>query len=143
MPAETHLRITPHLSIPVAELVIRTSRSSGPGGQHVNKVETKVEILFDVVNAKGLSPAQRQQILEHLAGRIDSSGYLRITEQRSRSQYENKKLAMVRVAEVLRRALKPVRTRVPTRPTRTSKDKRMESKRRVGEKKRMRKVRPE
>jgi ribosome-associated protein len=143
MSGETHLRITPHLSIPFSELLIRTSRSGGPGGQHVNKVETKVELQFDVVNSPTLSPEQRQLVLEHLAGEIDSSGNLRITEQRSRSQYQNKELVLNRFAEILRHALKPVRHRVPTKPTKASKNKRVESKRKAGEKKRLRRIQPE
>ncbi len=140
---ETILRVTSHLSIPLSELNIRTARSGGPGGQHVNKVETKVEVLFDVAHSAALSPAQRLLILDHLASRIDSSGVLRVAEQRSRSQYQNKQLAFERLAELLRRALRPRPHRVPTKPTKRSQAKRVEAKRRVGEKKKLRNVRPE
>ena len=143
MSGETHLRIVPHLSIPISELLIRTARSGGPGGQHVNKVETKVEVLFDVTTSPTLTHEQRRLIVEHLSGRIDGSGNLRVVEQRSRSQHQNKELALTRLADLLRRALKPVRHRVATKPTRASRQRRAESKRKVAEKKRLRRIQPD
>jgi len=140
---ETNLRITPHLVIPYSELTIRTSRSGGPGGQHVNKVETKVEILFDIGNSPSLSHAQRGMLLDRLGARVDSSRVLRVTVQRSRSQHQNKELALERLTELLRSAFRPIPHRVPTKPTKSSREKRVESKRRMGEKKRMRKIPPE
>ncbi len=136
---ESHLRITPHLLIPLSEIIFRTSRSGGPGGQNVNKVETKVEILFDVIHSPSLTQLQRSTILEHLNERIDSSGVLRVMAQRSRSQYQNKEIALDRFVQLLRNALKPKKLRIKTKPTRTAKADRLEAKRRVSEKKRLRK----
>ena len=137
---ESTLRVTPHLLIPFAEITFRTSRSGGPGGQNVNKVETKVEILFDVVRSPSLTEFQRSTILERLKDRIDSSGVFHVMEQRSRSQYQNKELALGRFVELLRKALKPRKPRVKTKPTRASREHRMQAKRMRGEKKRLRKT---
>ena len=140
---ESILRITPHLLIPLSEISFRTSRSSGPGGQNVNKLETKVEILFDVGRSASLSPAQRNMILDDLSGRIDSTGVLRITVQQSRSQYQNKELAVQRLVDLIRKALHPRKHRIATKPTRKAKARRMDSKRRMSEKKKLRKSFPE
>jgi len=137
------LYINSHLSIPFSELSFRTSRSGGPGGQNVNKVETKVEILFDVVNSPSLSESQRSLIVEKLVGRIDSAGMLRVTAQQSRSQFQNKEFAIERIAGLLRSSLKPTKTRIRTKPTRKAKANRLSSKRHVGEKKRLRKLDPD
>jgi len=134
------LSITSRSSIPFAELAFHTSRSGGPGGQNVNKVETKVEVRFDVKNSPSLTDAQRSQIFDRLRGRIDSSGVLRVTVQRSRSQYQNKVLAVERLSELLRNALHPRPQRVRTRPSKTSADMRIQQKKRHSEKKRLRKV---
>ena len=137
------LTITSHLSIPFSEISFRTSRSGGPGGQNVNKVETKVEILFDANNSPSLTDIQRSIILERLKGRIDSSGILRVTAQRSRSQFQNKEFAVERFVELLRNALKPRKARIETKPTRLAKAKRLLAKRRQSEKKQSRKIYPE
>lgn len=134
------LTITSHLSVPFSEISFRTSRSGGPGGQNVNKVETKVEILFNVNNSPSLTDSQRSTILERLKGKIDSSGVLRITAQRSRSQFQNKEFALERFAELLRNALKPRKARIETRPTRKAKASRLQTKSRLSEKKRQRKT---
>ena len=137
------LTITSHLSISFSEISFRTSRSGGPGGQNVNKVETKVEILFDANNSPSLTDIQRSIILERLKGRIDSSGILRVTAQRSRSQFQNKEFAVERFVELLRNALKPRKARIETKPTRLAKAKRLLAKRRQSEKKQSRKIDPE
>jgi ribosome-associated protein len=137
------LTITSHVSIPLSEITFRTSRSGGPGGQNVNKVETKVEVLFDVGSSPNLTSAQRTLIFERLKGRIDSRGTLRVTAQQSRSQYENKEIAVTRLIGLLRKALQSRPQRIRTKPSKTSKDKRIRQKKHHGEKKRLRKAYPE
>ena len=136
---EPFLRITPHLLIAISEIAFRTSRSGGPGGQNVNKVETKVELLFDVIHSPSFTQFQRNTILEHLKDRIDSSGMLRIMVQRSRSQFQNKELALDRLVQLLRDALKPKKSRIKTKPTRAAKASRLQAKRHLSEKKQLRK----
>jgi len=133
------LVINSTLSIPLSEIAFRTSRSGGPGGQNVNKLETKVEALFDVAHSPALTEFQRKTVLENLKGRIDSSGILRVMAQQSRSQYRNKQLALDQLVHVLRRSLKTNKPRMQSKPTRASNERRMQAKRRHGEKKRLRK----
>lgn len=132
---KSYLEVTPHLSIPVSEIRFRTSRSGGPGGQNVNKVETKVELLFDVGKSPSINETQRRAISDHLAERIDSSGVLKVVSRESRSQFENKERAMHRLVELLRKALRPKKLRIKTRPTRSAAEKRILAKRHRSEKK--------
>jgi ribosome-associated protein len=135
---DTCLVVTKHLSIPLSEIRFRTSRSSGPGGQNVNKLETRVEALFDVVNSPSLEDHQRTVILRELSGRIDESGILRIVAQESRSQFQNKANALVRLAVLLQTALKPRRIRIRTKPGRSAQERRLRSKKMHSQKKRTR-----
>jgi ribosome-associated protein len=137
------LQIVPHLGIPLSEVSFRTSRSGGPGGQNVNKVETKVEILFDVMGSTSLTNVQRSMILERLKSRIDTDGILRVTSQRSRSQYQNREFAIERFVELIRGALKPKKARIHTKPSKAAKKNRLLAKRHLSEKKRLRKIEPE
>ena len=137
---ESYLRITPHLLIPISELTFRTSRSSGPGGQNVNKLETKVEVLFDVRSSRYLSAHQKDLISDSLAGRIDEAGILHLTVQQARSQYQNKELARDKLVLLLRKALQPKSKRIRTKPSKAAKEKRMRRKKLTGEKKAMRRV---
>ena len=99
------------------ELVFKRSRSSGPGGQNVNKVNTRVTVFFDVSNCQSLSAAQKRCILKKLAGRVDKNGVIRVASQRHRTQKANQNAAVERLGELLNEALtrKPVRkkTKVP------------------------------
>ena len=102
------------LAIPLGEIELRTSRSSGPGGQHAQKTETRVEALFDVESSAALSDAQKKRVVAK-AGPV-----LRAVAQDERSQLRNRELAVERLVELLRAALHVERRRVPTKPTASS-----------------------
>ena len=137
---ESHVVITHSLKIPLTELQFRTSRSGGHGGQNVNKLETRVELLFDVVHSSCISDQLRQRLLSNLSSRLDSSGILRIVAQDSRSQWKNKQLAIGRLTTLLKSALKVRKKRVSTKPTKTARENRLRIKKARGETKRLRKV---
>jgi ribosome-associated protein len=137
---DSDLYITNELSIPKSELEFRTSRSGGPGGQNVNKLETKVELLFDVVHSPSLTERQREIVLSNLKSKLEADGILRIVSQESRSQWKNKQEAIEKFAEVLRRALRVKKKRIKTMPTLASKEERVRRKKRIAAKKVMRKV---
>ena len=130
MPEE--LTITRSVSIPLDEIELRVSRSSGPGGQHANTAETRVEAVFDVEASATLTDAQKRRVLER-AGPV-----VRAVAQDERSQLQNRELALERLAERLREALRVRRRRVPTRPTEASRERRLEDKRRRSSTKRLR-----
>ena len=132
------LPIAPGLAIPLAELSFETSRSSGPGGQNVNKVESRVTLLFLVASSPSLDESQRELVLSRLRTRVSKAGVLRVSAQRHRSQAANREEAIGRFAELLRDALAEDPARRPTRPTRASRKRRLQGKRRRGELKRLR-----
>jgi ribosome-associated protein len=123
------LRITERLAIPLAEIVLRTSRSSGPGGQHANVTASRVEASFDVLASRALSESQRARILARAGERIVA------VAQDERSQSRNRELALKRLAERLARALAIPRKRRPTRPTAASRTRRLDAKRRASQRK--------
>jgi ribosome-associated protein len=126
------LRIDSHLSIPLAEIELRTSRSSGPGGQHANVTASRVEAVFDVEASAALDEPQRTRLLERIGPLVTAIA------QDARSQARNRELALQRLAEKLSAALKVPRRRRPTRPTRASRERRLEQKRLAAERKRTR-----
>ncbi len=134
--------INSHLVIPAAEIEYRTTRSSGPGGQHVNKTETQVELSFDVAHSPSLTEAQRQRILSRLPNLIDQNGVLHLAAQSERSQLRNREIVTARFQEGLAAALREAKRRRPTKPTAAAKTKRLESKKRRGQVKRLRREVP-
>lgn len=126
------------LTIPPGELAFRASRSGGPGGQHVNKAATKVEVLWNVVESPTLSEEQRQRVLTRLANRIDKDGNLHVASEEHRSQWRNREAATKRLHALVREALKPRKRRKKTRPSRAAKEKRLREKRARAETKRRR-----
>jgi len=126
------IRVTRSVSIPVSEIDLRFSRSSGPGGQHAQKTETRVEAIFDVEASTSLTERQKQRVVRK-AGPV-----LRAVAQDERSQARNRELAVERVAQALRDALRVERRRVPTKPSKAAVERRLEQKRRRSEAKRLR-----
>ncbi|MGV3764018.1 alternative ribosome rescue aminoacyl-tRNA hydrolase ArfB [Parapedobacter sp.] len=107
----------------------QTSRSGGAGGQHVNKVETKVELLFDVGAATVFSEDEKALIRKRLSNRLQAEGLLQISSQETRSQLRNKELALQKLVELLAIALKPERPRKATKPSKAAVQKRLDAKR--------------
>lgn len=128
MDHENVIIINDKLQIPLAELAFRFATSSGPGGQHVNKAETKVILTFDVANSPSLDEKARSRLLKKLASRLDKDGTLQIQAQDSRSQHQNRELAISRFQKLLAAALKPVKKRHKTKPSRIAIEKRLAEK---------------
>jgi ribosome-associated protein len=128
-PLAGSLRVDGRLSIPLAEITLRTSRSSGPGGQHANVTASRVEAVFDVRSSRALSDAQRERILARVGTRVVA------VAQDERSQTRNRQLALARLAGRLTDALAIPRHRRATRPTAASRARRLEAKRRAGARK--------
>lgn len=132
------IEINDHVSIPRAELEFSVSRSAGPGGQHVNKVSSRVSLHFDLEASVSLSDAQKERIRQRLSTRITRAGVFQLHCQAHRSQAQNRELAVERFAELLREALHRDKPRRKTRVSKTAKQRRMEDKRRRGAVKRTR-----
>jgi ribosome-associated protein len=122
------IEITDQVAIPEEELKFTASLSSGPGGQNVNKVSSRITLWFDVVNSPTLSPEQKELILRRLQNRIGKDGLLRVISQQTRSQAENRELAIMRFVELLRDAVRQVPTRKKTRVSRAAKLRRLDEK---------------
>jgi ribosome-associated protein len=135
--ADDPIPVTRSVSLPRVEIDYRFSRSSGPGGQHAQKSDTRVEASFDVEASSALTEAQKRRVVAR-AGPV-----LRAVAQDERSQWRNRELATERLVESLRQALKVERRRRPTRPTKASRERRLEQKRRRGDVKRLRRPPPD
>ncbi len=123
------LEIDSTLSIPLAELTYRASRSGGPGGQHVNTSSTRIEVVWDIATSPSLDDAQRTRLLERLAGRLDKEGRLRLVSGATRSQLQNRMAVTARLAGIVAEALHVPRPRKRTKPSRAAKAARLEAKR--------------
>src|SRR5919198_1211586 len=130
MPEDPSLKITDTLDIPPAELHFQFSRSGGPGGQHVNRSATQVELTFDVANSPSLNEAQRARILSALKSYIDTRGILHLSSQTTRSQHRNRAEVIARFQGLLERALHTPKPRRPTRLPLKAKEQRLAAKRR-------------
>ena len=131
------IRVTRSVSIPRSEIELRFSRSSGPGGQHAQKSDTRVEAIFDVEASAALTPAQKRRVVAR-AGPV-----IRAIAQDERSQWRNRELATERLVESLREALRVPRQRRPTKPSKAAVERRLEQKRRRGGVKRLRRRPPD
>jgi ribosome-associated protein len=131
------IQVTPRLAIPLDEVELRYSRSSGPGGQHAQKTETRVEAVFEVAASATLTEAQKRRLLTR-AGRI-----VRAVAQDERSQWRNRELALERLAEAIRLGLRVERKRRPTKPTAAARERRLEAKKRRAATKELRRPPPD
>ncbi len=120
------------------ELVITASKSGGPGGQNVNKVNSKVTLRFNVTNSPTLTEHDKEVILQRLASRISTDGELIITAQHMRTQLQNKEAAIAKFNQLMEKAYAPRKARKATKPTKSSVKKRLDSKKKHSEKKKMR-----
>ena len=127
---DDRLRVNDELSVPLSEIELRASRSSGPGGQHANVTASRVEAVFDVAASAALSDAQKARITSRLGPRVTAAA------QDTRSQLRNRELALERLSERLAHALEVRRPRTATRPTKSSQRRRVDAKKRRGDIKR-------
>lgn len=132
------LHINSRLSIPLSELQFEFTRSQGPGGQNVNKLSTRVELLFDIHRSPSLTDAQKQHLIAGLKSRIDINGILHLAAQSSRSQWRNRQDVVERFVSLLQQALAPRKKRIPTKATHGAKQERLIEKKLLSRKKRSR-----
>jgi ribosome-associated protein len=130
--------VTTTVILPESELSVRTTRASGPGGQNVNKVSTKVELCFDLPATRALDESAKARLRRTAKHRLDADGCLLVVCQDTRSRAQNLELARERLAALVRAALAPPKRRRATKPTRASKERRLDDKKRVGQRKRAR-----
>lgn len=122
------LPIKNSIVIPEHELEITTSRAGGPGGQHVNKTDTRITIRWNVLHTNALTDVQKSRVLVNLQSRVTSEGDLIVNNSESRSQVQNKKLALQNLADEIRKALYIPKKRKPTKVTKSAKEARLQSK---------------
>ncbi|PYO46788.1 MAG: aminoacyl-tRNA hydrolase [Gemmatimonadetes bacterium] len=129
------LAVNESLSIPRSELDVRVSRSSGAGGQHVNKTSSRVEVFWNILASRALDESQRNRLREKLSSRMTTDGSIRVVASDMRSQTRNRELAEERLVDLVRRALIVPKKRRATKPTHASREARLESKKRHSTKK--------
>lgn len=134
------LNVTPELAIPRNELEYRATRSSGPGGQHVNTSSTRIELLWDLTGSQAISDEQRERLRAKLVSRLDSDGRVRVVASGRRSQRQNRHEADERLAALIKYALHVPKKRRLTKPTRAAREKRLADKKRRAEIKRERRA---
>lgn len=137
-PEPEGLDVVPGVRIPAGELLIRAITGSGPGGQHVNRSATRIELRWNVRTSRAVSAEQRARLGARLASRLDQEGFMRIVAGEYRSQQQNRRAALDRLAAIVSRALVVAPTRKATRPTRSSVEKRLNDKRRRADTKQQR-----
>lgn len=135
MDDENLICINDEVAIPLAELNFRFTTSSGPGGQHANRSATRAVLMFDVAQSPSLAEEVRARLLMKLATRLDKEGVLQIQVQDSRSQVQNRELAIIRFREMLAEALKVRKRRRKTKPSKAAQEARLAAKKRQGERK--------
>jgi len=132
------IRVTQTVAIPRSELVVRATRSGGPGGQHVNTSSTRIEITWDVMHTRVLTEEERTRVAGRLGARLSDEGTVRVVASDSRSQRQNRERAEARLGDLIRRALAVPKARKRTRVPRGAVEARLDEKRRLGERKRQR-----
>ena len=135
------VRVNESVVIPRDELVARASRSGGAGGQHVNTSSTRIELVWNVQASRALTDDQRERVLQKLSSRLDGERNLRVVASDRRSQRQNREAAEARLAGLVRHALLVPKKRRPTKPSRAAKQARLQSKRKLSDKKRERRWR--
>jgi ribosome-associated protein len=138
MPSPAGVHLGPTLTVPASELEFRATRAGGPGGQHVNRSSTRVELWWNIARSPSLSPEDRDWLLARLAGRLSAEGAIRVVASETRSQAQNRAAALRRLGEIVRRALVRPKARKRTRPPRSAHEARLAGKRRRSERKRER-----
>ena len=138
IPENDELVVSPSILIPLSEIEIAFTRSSGPGGQHVNKTSTRAEITFDLKNSPSIPEQDRVWLLSRLATKLDSDGRIHIAAQEYRSQLRNKQKAIERLEAMLQEAIKRPKKRKKSKPTKSSVEARLKSKKKASDIKKQR-----
>jgi ribosome-associated protein len=136
--SQDEIVINARVRVPFSELAFRASRASGPGGQNVNKTESAIELLFDLAHTSALTDDERRRAQGKLAAHVDSDGVMHVESQSERSQLRNREEAIRKFAQLLREALVIPKQRRKTKPTRSSIEARLQTKKRTGDIKRHR-----